>query len=427
MPGTLTVGERIILHLSQYSKFKDSYDAPFDISQDGIAAALRISRAHAAIELKKLKETGEVVEDLVHIKKGKTKRKVYFVSPAGEDRAARIKQFAESEGIDVRPFLDIRKCKGPEVWGSLDDELKTLFAQACVFRRPFMREALPETPVSLLPVDGDGTVDLPPELKAYVVGMVAPDLLKQYHSFAADYWLTNGDYRERLFHLLSAGRAREAEMLLSSRGSALLASADRDLMDIVWSFKEPSPRYRGRVLYAQAESARRAGEPDRALAKAEELLSSSDPRDRFDGAVVKGLALRERGDAGEALAALYAARDLHEGEANIPLECDIAETLMLTGQPAEARVVLERLISGGVKDGELLERIFYQLGTISLRAGDGAEAVRLFSKSRGASRDRENGELYMALSDAYVLMGMPEKATEFAARAKRVKGSRSGP
>ena len=50
MPGTLTVGERIILHLGQYSKYLDSYDAPLDVSQDGIAAALRISRAHAAIE-----------------------------------------------------------------------------------------------------------------------------------------------------------------------------------------------------------------------------------------------------------------------------------------------------------------------------------------------------------------------------------------
>ena len=86
MPGTLTVGERIILHLAQYSKYLDSYDAPLDISQDGIAAALRISRAHAAIELKKLKDTGEVVEKLVHIKRGKTKRKVYFLSSPGEER-----------------------------------------------------------------------------------------------------------------------------------------------------------------------------------------------------------------------------------------------------------------------------------------------------------------------------------------------------
>ncbi len=170
MPGTLTVGERIVLHLAQYSKYLDSYDAPLDISQDGIAAALRISRAHAAIELKKLKDAGEVVENLVHIKKGKTKRKVYFLSSPGEERARKIHLFAESEGIDVQPFLDLKKCKGPEIWVGLDIEQRTVLAQACVFRRPFERTALPLTSVSLLPVDPEGMVDMPPDLRAYVPG-----------------------------------------------------------------------------------------------------------------------------------------------------------------------------------------------------------------------------------------------------------------
>ncbi|HOL07627.1 MAG TPA: hypothetical protein PKX44_05065 [Methanomassiliicoccaceae archaeon] len=83
MAITLTVGERILFHLLQYSKYIDSFDAPIDITQDGIAAALRISRAHAALELKKLKNAGEVKERLSHIKRGRTKRKVYFLTPLG--------------------------------------------------------------------------------------------------------------------------------------------------------------------------------------------------------------------------------------------------------------------------------------------------------------------------------------------------------
>jgi hypothetical protein len=150
MTGSLTVGERIVLQLAQFSKYIDSYDAPLDVSQDGIAAALRISRAHAAIELKKLKDGNEVIEKLVHIKRGKTKRKVYFLTPLGEGRGKRIRQFAESEGIDIQPFLDLKKCKGPELWAALDDQQRSVLAQACVFRRPFAREALPETSISLL-------------------------------------------------------------------------------------------------------------------------------------------------------------------------------------------------------------------------------------------------------------------------------------
>ena len=45
MPGNLTVAERIVLQLLQHQKLIDSYDVPLDVSQDGIASALCISRA----------------------------------------------------------------------------------------------------------------------------------------------------------------------------------------------------------------------------------------------------------------------------------------------------------------------------------------------------------------------------------------------
>ncbi|MBI0583073.1 MAG: hypothetical protein ISF22_02470 [Methanomassiliicoccus sp.] len=421
MPGTLTVGERIVLHLSQFTKFLDSYDAPLDVSQDGIAAALRISRAHAAIELKKLKDSGEVVEKLVHIKRGKTKRKVYFLTAPGEERSRQIRQFAESEGIDIQPFLDLKKCKGPELWSALDDQHRTVLAQACVFRRPFARSALPETTISLLPVDAEGMVDMPPDLRRYVPEQVAPGLLRECHSHAADHWLSNGNYRERLYHLLRSGRLREAEMLLASKGMQSLGAPDRDLLDIVMSVP-CSERYRGRVLQAQAETALRVGDLDLAAARATELLAMPGPRERFDGLMVEALVLRARGDHEGSLSCLHRAGELSGPD--VRLQCETAETFIMAGRYAEARDALDRLISHGAGDGEHLERIFYQLGTVSLRTGDGAGAVRFFSKSRGAARNKENGELYLCLSDAYGLMGMQEKAEEYAVRAKKVQGPR---
>ena len=86
--------------------------------------------------------------------------------------------------------------------------------------------------------------------------------------------------------------------------------------------------------------------------------------------------------------------------------------------------MLGRLIAFTTKDGEALERVFYQLGTIALRSGDGSGAVRFFSKSRGAAREKDNGDLYLRLSDAYGLMGMTDKAEEYAVRAKRLHGPR---
>jgi tetratricopeptide (TPR) repeat protein len=422
MPSTLTVGERIILHLAQYSKYLDSYDAPLDVSQDGIAAALRISRAHAAIELKKLKDGGEVVEKLVHIKRGKTKRKVYFLTSPGEGRGRRIQEFADSEGIDIRPFLDLKKCKGPELWAALDEQQRAVLAQACVFRRRFAREAAPETTVSLLPVDADGMVDIPPELRVFVPGKVSPELLRQYHSRAADHWLSVGNYRERLHHLVRAGRHREAEMLLASKGLQAMGPADRDLLSIVIAVTASTERYRGRITYAQAEGARRAGDPDLAFLKARELQAMPGARERSEGLIVEALVLRARGDLDGSMDLLGQASELSRGDVGV--QCETAETLIQADRLAEAREVLDRLVIQGNGDGEQLERIFYQLGTVSLRTGDGAGAVRFFSKSRGAAREKENGELYLRLSDAYGLMGMREKADEYAVRAKKVSPPR---
>ena len=419
MPGTLTVGERIVLHLGQYSKYLDSFDAPLDVSQDGIAAALRISRAHAAIELKKLKENGEVLEKLVHIKRGKTKRKVYFLTPAGEERASKVRQFAESEGIEVQAFLDLKKCKGPELWASLDEPSREVLGQAGVFRRPFRRDALPETTISLLPVDQDGMVDLPQELKDYSATVVSEEQMRRYHSFAADYWLREGDYRERLYHLVGAGRGKEAEMLLSSKANALLVDADQDLHSI-FSSVIPSERYRGRVLFAQARAALQAGELDAALDRARELQSSTMPEERINGITMEGLVMREKGELTRAYALLDRARD-ELPETSVRLECEIAETLMRAERLPEATGVLENLLTGEVREADQLERIFYLLGLAYLRSGMAQEAVRSFSKSRGAARDKENGEIYLRLSDAYSLMGMEEKAVEYAQRAKRTR------
>ncbi len=208
-------------------------------------------------------------------------------------------------------------------------------------------------------------------------------------------------------------------MLVSSKAHLLLPWADRDLLDILLRIT-PSERYRGRVLAAQAKAALRAGDLDVALERAEELQASPSPLERLDGIAAEGLVMRAKGDHDRAYALLMRVRE-EIPETDVRLECDIAETLLLAGRLPEARGVLEALLSGGVREGDQLERIFYLLGMVHLRSGQPHEAVRSFSKSRGAARDKENGEILLRLSDAYTLMGMEEKAVEYAARAKRVR------
>ena len=131
MATPITVGERIVLHLAQYSKHMNDFDAPFEVSQDGIGEALRISRAHAAIELKKLKEAGTVTERIAHIKAGPVKRKVYFLTEAGEAKARDLKDFANRQGIELSPLLDLRKCKGEELWAQLNPDSREIGRASC--------------------------------------------------------------------------------------------------------------------------------------------------------------------------------------------------------------------------------------------------------------------------------------------------------
>ncbi|UCE80878.1 MAG: tetratricopeptide repeat protein [Methanobacteriota archaeon] len=107
MGGSLTVSERILFHLQGFIKYEEKYEVPFHLTQDGISQSCSISRAHAAIELKKLKSSGLVEERLSHVRKGKTRRKVYLLTHEGKTRASAIVQYVNDNHID--PLVDASK------------------------------------------------------------------------------------------------------------------------------------------------------------------------------------------------------------------------------------------------------------------------------------------------------------------------------
>ncbi|HDP97471.1 MAG TPA: hypothetical protein ENN25_07275 [Euryarchaeota archaeon] len=104
MARSLTIGEKILFHLSRYLKAEEKYEVPFDVTQDGIAQSCGISRAHAAIELKKLREGDLLLEKLSHVKRAKSRRKVYFLTQTGKAKASKIVEFVNSESVD--PGID---------------------------------------------------------------------------------------------------------------------------------------------------------------------------------------------------------------------------------------------------------------------------------------------------------------------------------
>jgi hypothetical protein len=78
-----TVGERVVAFLRELPVDGLAYmDAwPFEATQDGIARALGLTRAHVALEAKRLLAKGFIEEMRAHVVNGKTRRKVYRVIP----------------------------------------------------------------------------------------------------------------------------------------------------------------------------------------------------------------------------------------------------------------------------------------------------------------------------------------------------------
>jgi len=95
------VGERILVHLSGFLRHADAYECPVEMTQDGIAAALALSRAHVALELKRLKSTGKVGERMAHVTNARSRRKVYELTPAGQEVSRRMRDHARTRTVEL--------------------------------------------------------------------------------------------------------------------------------------------------------------------------------------------------------------------------------------------------------------------------------------------------------------------------------------
>ena len=115
----VTVGERILVHLSWYLRFSDAFECPRETTQDGIAEALGISRAHAALELKRLKASAKVEERMAHVAGARSRRKVYFLTPSGAGASRALREHARVKPVLLVDGAGRREVAGAEAIESL--------------------------------------------------------------------------------------------------------------------------------------------------------------------------------------------------------------------------------------------------------------------------------------------------------------------
>ena len=80
----LTIGARVIMHLSRCSRQEHHAVYPVEMTQDGIAEEMGIGTGSVSVHLRRLIESGCVVYKTEHVKDARTRRKVYFTTPKGD-------------------------------------------------------------------------------------------------------------------------------------------------------------------------------------------------------------------------------------------------------------------------------------------------------------------------------------------------------
>lgn len=305
-----TIGERLLLHLYTYRHVnpEDYYNIPWELTQDGISTSLRISRAHASIELKRQKEKGVIAETLVRIHGGKVRRIAYSLNEKGLKTAMDLVDRAEEAGIDIKTLIDIKKQNPAELLESMTDADRKALGVACAFRLSVPLDVLPPHNRSVVPSDVNGRTVIVEELRNKIMSAASPEEIREWHSYVADYYDKEGsdsviedeDNRtvERLFHLIKAGRVRDGHKILSYNLYAMILSDDRGLYEVLRDLPDDSikPDYRLNYMIARTELALSQNDLKTARESAEKLIEIEGGEEYGFACLTECLILRKKED-----------------------------------------------------------------------------------------------------------------------------------
>ena len=242
----ITNHDRISAHLFRYNYIRSDieFDAPFEITQDGIAMGIGVSRGHSNIILRRMEENNEIIVGLSSIKDSNrsAKRKIYLLSEYGKNLfKARVKELKESgtdvedlvKGIDRYRLEDIRRITG--------DRMDDLGCMA-VLRVKVRKEDVPlESP--LVPIIRQSYAVMKDSIRKIIITEASPIEIRRWHSKAADWCMDHdADIKERLHHLVSSFRDREAMRIARNQKYMLMDNPDQDLSDSLGSLALRSER-----------------------------------------------------------------------------------------------------------------------------------------------------------------------------------------
>lgn len=99
---SLTVKERILLHLFDYTRFTEEFVAPFEVTQSGISEAVGIRVQHVRQNVRPMIQNELVVESTRHVQRGTRRRKAYFLTSRGRMASASLRRVLLREDVPFR-------------------------------------------------------------------------------------------------------------------------------------------------------------------------------------------------------------------------------------------------------------------------------------------------------------------------------------
>ena len=298
---SLSVKQKALIFLYKYRTYdkSDIYNTPWELTQDGVAGAVGVSRAHASIVLNQLKEEGNVEERITHIRNGKTKRKSYFITPSGMEEGEMIIDLANKEKIDIAYLLETRK-KGYDIsFDNLNKGDRFALGCACAFNMPVDKSILPPMTSLILPTDMDGKISISEELRKDFLEYVDDEERASFHGYAANYWFDKklkkeDDFyeciHELLYQYVECGRNRDACKLISGEVYYFINSIDDQLHDTVKKVR-PIEKYERGCLMLSIDICLEYGEMDEAdasIKRLSEIDSNCASTYRFDYEMMQG-------------------------------------------------------------------------------------------------------------------------------------------
>ena len=97
--GTLTTEERTLLHLLNHQLPENNWEAPMELTQAGISAAVHVQRKHVPRTLKRLEEQNCLNTTSRHVPGARQRRRVYSLTNEGRERAQSILQRIRSTPV----------------------------------------------------------------------------------------------------------------------------------------------------------------------------------------------------------------------------------------------------------------------------------------------------------------------------------------